>query len=155
MYSHSGMDFLIMCDMQQLVWSWRWVYTDKSNFELIFLCPFRGFITRPVGVFQRGAQVEAGDPGRTGPHLVSRPVHGVPVLLAPPTLHPPRRPADARGSASGDGTPSTLTSSGVMWSTDGHDRASRYSDWWTTTTKRSNPVETSSKTDVIYYECAS
>lgn len=85
---------------------------DATNFS-DFPLQLRGFLACPVGVLHRGAEAEADDPGRAGPHLVFRPVHGVLVLLAPPTLHPPRRSADAGGSASGDRTPSTLTSLGV------------------------------------------
>lgn len=152
MYSHSGMGFLIACpvpDMQQLVWSWMWVYTDKYDQLLVdFSMSLRGFITCPVGVFHWGAQVEADDPGRIGPHLVFRPVHGVLVLLASPTLHPSWHSTDTRGSASGDWTPSTLTSLDVMWSSSEGCRArTRFMN------KKSNPVETNRKQCHLLWMC--
>lgn len=69
----------------------------------------RWFITCAVGVFQWGAEVETDDPAGTGPHVLLRPVPGLLVLLASPTLHPSWHPAEPGGSAPGDGTPPAVT----------------------------------------------
>lgn len=81
------------------------VLLQLLNFSVLH----RRFITRAVGVFQWGAEVETDDPAGTGPHVLFRPVPGLLVLLASPTLHPSRHPPEPGGSAPGDGTPPAVT----------------------------------------------
>lgn len=78
---------------------------NLSDFSVLH----RWFVTCAVGVFQWGAEVETDDPAGTGPHVLFRPVPGLLVLLASPTLHPSWHPPEPGGSAPGDGTPPTVT----------------------------------------------
>ena len=67
-----------------------------------------GSVRQAVRGVQPGAAAEAGYPPGSGSHVQPRPLHGAPVLLAPPAL-PGRQPqTGAGGTAAGDGTQDTV-----------------------------------------------